>query len=431
MPRPPAPIIDHPYVFSVSQIETFQLCPRKWAFEKLDGLERKSNKFAELGGRVHDVLEDYLKKAKPIDTSTVEGRIAKPGIKYLPFPKTPGMRVEKWFSIVFGVAAYRGLKDVEIIQDQRARPLVLDHKSTRSWNWKKTREQLLKDTQAGIYAADAMVKTGAQEVDLNWVYYKTEGKPDSDLVDTVINRKQVSEILTRTDQTARRMIKVINSCNKAMDVTPNFGGCSAFGGCSFRETHCKPKPVQVLKAIMAQKIEESRRAKGDTSAFLKDLENRKKKKAGATNRRDPEPEEIDVDDVDLINSPDREEFEQPPPPPAKKINGKYVNAEWDDDAAEWKFPEEVEKAEKAEQAAKKAAEKKSKTPPKTDKPKKSAKDILASVGKKKAEAEVERIEEEEEEDPETEVADSSKSEEATILEAVLDLLADKIAARLK
>lgn len=436
MARPPAPEIDHPYVFSVSQIETFQLCPRKWAFEKIDGLERTENKFAALGGRVHDVFEDYLADGKPIDTDTVEGRIAKPAIKHLPFPKTPGMRVEKWFSIVFGVAAYRGLKDVEILRGRQAagtlpagfRPLVLDHKTTRSWNWRKTKQELLRDTQAGIYAADAMYKTGALEVDLRWVYSKTEGKPTSEPVDAVINRAQVSAILTRTNETAKRMINVIQSCNQAMDVTPDFRGCSAYGGCGFREKVCKPKPVHILKAIMVQKTKEEQRSKGktDTSDFLAQLAARKQKKAGATKAKDPEPIDVDgVEAADQINSPDRADFEQPAPPPAKKINGKYVNAEWDDDDAEWKFPEGTDKGtDKAEKAAAAAAKKAAAKGPSS---KQSAKDILAASGKGKKAAQVERIEEEEVEEVEEE---AEEAEEISLLDEIMDLFADKVAERL-
>lgn len=451
MPRPPAPEIDHPFVFSVSQIETFELCPRKWAFEKMDGVYVKPNKFAALGTEVHDVLEDFLSKGKPIDTDTVAGRIAKPGVKYLPFPKTPGMRVEKWFSIIFGVAAYRGLKDVEIIQANRARPLVLDHKTTRSWKWKKSKQELLSDTQAGIYAADAMQKTGAEEVDLRWVYYKTEGKPNSDPVDAVINREQVSRILTRTDQTARRIVQVLQTHKRALDVMPDFRGCSAYGGCPFRETHCKPKANQVLKAIVAQQLTKERRENkksgSTTSDFLAEMSNRKKNKSGGGGERDPQP--IEVDDVaqaDPVNSPDREEFEQPAPPPAKKVNGKFVQPEWDDAAAEWKYPEGVEAEEKKEAAAKKAAEKaagtKASTKSKGSKGGSSARDILAQAGRGKKNRTVERIE-----DPEgaTEAAalDVAEQQEAvessqevavaegTLLDALLDLLADKIAERLR
>lgn len=274
MSRSDRPRVNHPYVFSVSQVETFDLCNRKWAFEKIDNIKGKENKYAALGGRVHSVLDKYLEKAIPIDVDTAEGRIAFPGIKHLPFPKMPGMRIEKWFAIKFGVAAYVGLLDVELVLPGKI-PLVLDHKTTRSWTWKKTSEELKKDKQAGVYSAYLMAKTGSEYVDLKWVYYKTEGKPKSEVVENRLNREEVSKTLTRVNNTARKIIHVIQTCKKAMDVTPNYASCSAFGGCSFRESHCKPKPAQVLKAIITQKITESRRSSGSIDKFISDLESRK------------------------------------------------------------------------------------------------------------------------------------------------------------
>lgn len=344
-------------MFSVSQIETFELCPRKWALQKIDGIETPSNKFAVLGDKCHVVLERYLKKGVPVDPHTEVGRIVFPGLKYLPLPMTPGMRVEEWFSIEFGVAAYRGLKDVEILRPKNSRyPLVLDHKTTRNLAWKKTPERLVVDTQAGVYSADCMQKTKEDFVDLHWQYYKTEGKPFSEPVETRITRNQVGDILTRVNSTAEKMVRTLQMYGKgkAIEVTPNFSSCQAYGGCDFKETHCKPRPQQILKAIMAQKVEESKRS---TSEFLADIKGRKEKKNGTASTR------VEVADTrakedreqDTVNSKDREDFEPPAPPPPKKFDGKWVQAEWDEADAEWKFPEEVEKAEKA---AAKAAEKK-------------------------------------------------------------------------
>ncbi len=358
MGRPHAPKVDHPYVFSVSQLETFSLCNRKWAFEKIDKLEGKENEFAALGQRVHDVLEKYLDKAIPIDRSTKEGKIAFPGIKHLPLPRTKGMRVEKWFVIKFGVAAYRGLKDVEIIVPGKE-PLILDHKSTRNFRWKKTKKQLLVNLQAGIYAADAMLKSGYTTVILKWVYYATEGKPKSEPVEVRINKAQVEAILSEADEIAQQMVKTLQTKRRALDVYPNFSACEAFGGCGYKE-HCVRTPTSVLRSIMAQKKEERMATESTTSKFLADLKNRNAaKKTPEEKKAAPSVKLKDAQTV-KVNPPEREDTEQPRPPAPKKIGGKWVNAEWDEAAWAWTFPgeEEAEKEEKVAAASKKVEDKK-------------------------------------------------------------------------
>lgn len=372
-------------MFSVSQVETFDLCPRKWALQKIDGLETPPNKFAVLGDKCHDVLERYLKKGIPVDPHTEVGRIVFPGLKYLPLPMTPGMRVEEWFSFEFGVAAYRGLKDVEILKPKNSRyPLVLDHKTTRNFAWMKTEERLITDTQAGLYSAHCMQLTGEDAVDLHWQYYKTEGKPHSEPVKARISRNQVGDVLTRVNHTAEKMVRTLQMYGKgrAIEVTPDFTACQAYGGCAFKEKHCKPRPQQILKAIMSQKVEEEKRS---TSDFLEKIRKRKDKKGGESERVEVEDTRATKDKGrDTVNSPDRESFEPPPPPPPKKFDGKWVQAEWDDADAEWKFPEEVEKAEKA---AAKAAEKAEDKESKEEGGKKSSRFLASKKDKSSAKAE--------------------------------------------
>ena len=48
MSRKDPPKIDHPYVFSVSQVQAFRLCPRKWAYNKIDFIEDQA---------VHEILQ--------------------------------------------------------------------------------------------------------------------------------------------------------------------------------------------------------------------------------------------------------------------------------------------------------------------------------------------------------------------------------------
>jgi hypothetical protein len=340
MSRQFVPKVDHPYVFSVSQVETFALCNRKWAFEKIDKLKRPSSPAAVLGQEVHADIEKYLLTGKPIDRSSKTGKIIFPGLKYLPFPKTKGMSVEKWFVIKFGVAAYRGLKDISF--EKIGRPRILDNKTTRNFKWKKTKEELRKNKQAGIYSAHSMALAKADTVDCEWVYFKTEGKPCADTVKVEMHKTQVEDILTDINNIAEEMVHTIRTCKKAMDVEPNYTACEAFGGCPFKDK-CKPNGSKILRSIMSQKREESLR--DSTSVFLEDLRNRNNQKKTAKERAE---NKIKIKDVEVIpvNPPERETVKRPRPPAAKEVNGEWESPVWDDVEFQWFFPSEQKEAKK-------------------------------------------------------------------------------------
>ena len=403
------------------------MCPRKWAFIKIDGLEAPPNAAAALGLRVHDVLELFLGEGEDIDTDTEEGQIAFPGVRLLPVPRYPGMRLEGWFAIQFGAAAYVGYKDVEIIRAGE-RPQVKDHKTTRSFTWMKTQKELLRDVQAGLYAADSMIKTGWSEVELEWIYYRTEGSRQAKPVQVTINREQVSRILTGVDETAREMIAIKESGVSAIDVTPDYSGCSKFGGCPFRGKQCKVSGSKLLRALFTQKGEETARMSGKTESFLSGLKDRKKKRSGGKGKSESKKakeRKVDVEDVEeaqQVNPGEREEAQQPPPPNPKKVGNEWIQPVWNPDAWEWEYPEGTEKAEKAEKAAKKKNKKGEK-----GKKSKSPKDILDRSKKKQEEPEDIEEEGDEEESglPEERIAGSSTE----FLDDLLDDLAERVAQR--
>ncbi len=267
-----APKIDWPWVFSISQVETFTMCRRKWAFDKIDKLPREDNPAAELGGRVHKVLEDYLRDARPISGATEEGQIAIPGVQYLPLPMTRGMRVEDWFHTKIGNAYFRGKKDFEFIDGDNPfwkansrpfwktterLPLVGDHKSTGNLQWRKTETDLagtkkkLANVQSGIYAFDAHERSGKKSVALLWNYYRTKGARYAEPVRAIIHLPQIMRVVEYTARVSDSMIETHQQFDRALDVEPNYGACEAFGGCPHKD-RCERTPAGILKAIMTQ-----------------------------------------------------------------------------------------------------------------------------------------------------------------------------------
>lgn len=287
MSRKDPPKINHPYIFSISQAETFVLCPRKWAYLKIDGIEDPGNESSRLGGEVHDILEKYLEKGIPVPPSRA-GRIAMSALPHLPPPRFPGMKIEEWFHVKIGSyqgkhgvgAYYRGLKDVEIPRGWRNnRPFVSDHKTTKNFMWAKSADDLtggvsgLGNFQAGVYSYATMLDTHRTEVDLQWTYMRTTGPPVSEPTIALINEDQVGRIIEHLETVTEDMIRTRDEHESAATVPQNPKGCNAFGGCPFR-SKCNLEPSEIFEAIMNQVAAEN--------SVLKRLQERKAAKAGKT-----------------------------------------------------------------------------------------------------------------------------------------------------
>lgn len=421
MPRPPAPEIDHPYVFSVSQVESFLLCQRLWAFDKIDKIKVPEKESTKLGGEVHDMAEAYLKHGIPIDKETQAGSILMSGFHYLPAPKTPGMTVEEWFVLESGSAVYRGLKDIEIIpKNPGLLPQVKDHKTTGNFQWMKTPDQLLKDIQAGIYAADAMRKTSKTKVELEWIYYRTKGARKSLNSKVIITSEHVKPILDKVEQTAQKMIRVLNNVEHGIDAEPNFSSCSAYGGCPHKNVRCTVNAKSALTSMFRQKVLENKMGK-DTASFLASLRNRDKSGASAkTSEKKPEKEKEKTKPSVGITSPERSEQKDeayPQAPAPIRIEGKLYTAVFNEDLWEYVWPDNVQEF----------LDKKKESKPKTvftNKKKSEDETVPRETKKKEADKEVEE---------EADLLPEAKPGELLqlFLNSFADLIATRVAEKLK
>ncbi len=245
-------------IFSASSVSTFEACPRKWAFDKIDGIPREESPAATLGKLVHSQLERWLRDATPPDDSEA-GRIADSALHLLPQPKTPGMTLEQHFEIEIGGYQFHGYKDVQLIDPDG--PTVFDHKSTSDFKWIKTRDDLVDDVQATLYAADAMFRTASPTCLLQWTYVRTRGPRASKKVTAFVGRKEITPRLEKTVLSAAKMSAIIESGAKAADVEKNTKACNDFGGCPYLGI-CKPfakenvsmaSVADILNKVRAQK----------------------------------------------------------------------------------------------------------------------------------------------------------------------------------
>lgn len=269
----------HP--ISPSQIETFRLCQRKWAFGKLDNLPSKSNKFAQRGTDIHAALERWHRDNKPIDMSSEIGKIVAPGLRLL--PPQGSHQTEQPFSFRTLSATYRGVKDMR--GSVGAVRTVWDHKTTGNLRWMKTPERLRRDPQAVLYAVSEIVQAESTNeniagVELNWVYYLTDASrpkarkvqlrvlpadaPEPSCPDDVnaelFGFMRYSELFDRFDeieQTSSRILSYHRAFDDRQikggaDVEYNVEGCDAFGGCPYKGSACVLTLGQYLRAQGAQ-----------------------------------------------------------------------------------------------------------------------------------------------------------------------------------
>lgn len=208
---------------SVSQIETYRDCPRKWGFNKLDGIESPPGSGAMLGSMVHTVLEKYLLEGTEPDPKTPAGLIARAGLGNLP---KPPYEVEKAFDVDIAGVRFTGRMDV-ILRDPLA---VIDHKTTSDKRYALTAETLPENLQANVYAHVGMRETGSTEATVKWIYYSTKGTPKSWVVEsTIVDGARHREIIARAAEDGRIMLG--HSGKRALDLEPNWNACSKYGGC--------------------------------------------------------------------------------------------------------------------------------------------------------------------------------------------------------
>lgn len=239
----------HDWEFSATQVESYELCRRKWAWRKIHGIESPPNESLSLGSEVHKQLEDWFRYGKQLDLTSRAGNIALAGLHLLPPPGTPGLLIEEPFHLQIFGHKFRGYKDLEI--RVRVPPIVSDHKTTKNFRWAKTPDDLKENIQACLYAADTMFRTDSNECDLQWTYFRTTGTPDAVPSCVRVTRQDVSPTLERVIRTCNEMKVVLASGLRADQLPPTASACEAFGGCEYQSL-CNLSPEEKMRAFMTQ-----------------------------------------------------------------------------------------------------------------------------------------------------------------------------------
>lgn len=242
---------------SASQLKTAQLCKRKWAFEKIDKAPRTTNAAAELGQRVHTILEAWRRDNTPPDLKSLEGKIAAQGLTHLP-PPSSTETVEQYFEMADGQLNWRGFIDLYDAE----RGIILDYKTTGWLRYALTPQKLVLDIQANIYAENYFrERPGASSVELRWIYFGT--KLDGAFsVNATLERDTCAENHTRAIKQGERLLSLTEQHSEASTVHVQFPneGCNAFGGCPFvskceaiQQTKKESFNVDLLAQLKAKK----------------------------------------------------------------------------------------------------------------------------------------------------------------------------------
>lgn len=277
---------------SPTQVDTYRLCPRKWAWNKRDKIKKPSNRFAQRGTDAHDVLDAWLARGEPPDLSTEIGKMVQPGLKLLPAPMSGESEHE--FRLTTEVGIYVMKLDHFKLEREADKILVdiTDHKTTTDFKWMKSPDDLMQDVQACSYGIAGFKKVAIRAqaegwedmrpvvLRKSWVYYRAgaEGKegskPAARKVQLVVLPEgmpvpkkpddvqaehfgfmRTPELLKTFDgieATAAEMLDHHRAGRMAMDLPYNAGACEAYGGCPYRDDPCILTGREKMRGIMAQ-----------------------------------------------------------------------------------------------------------------------------------------------------------------------------------
>jgi len=234
---------------SKSQLETFTSCPRKWGFDKLDGI-RYPKPAAILGNAVHDVLEEYVRNgtlpdqqpAPPqgrhrIDPRTVANRV----LHLAPKPFTGICEDEINFTDEAGITFYGFADWHNYVDDEAPRLDLVDYKTTSAMRYAHTTNTLWSDVQAAIYGRALMEWYDVDSVWLRWLYVSTQQDTKTTKeVEVELSYDDVMRGWQPITDASREIYRTRDRYTSAKQLPQNLGHCKAYGGCDYTQICLTP-----------------------------------------------------------------------------------------------------------------------------------------------------------------------------------------------
>jgi len=234
-------------LISPSQVRTFQECPRKWAFDKIDQIPVATSPGAAFGSLVHKRLEGYFARGEDVGDDRA-GKVARALATCYPPPPHGDMLVEKELRTDSDGFAWRGKIDLIFQEEDVDWINVCDHKTLRQpERYALDKAKLPTDVQAILYAHLAQQNFDVDALTLQWTYAATQGAPKPYPVRVNVGRENVELHLPALEATAKEILAA-RSATTANDLPPNLNACGNYGGCPYAE-HCVRTKEQRMQAI--------------------------------------------------------------------------------------------------------------------------------------------------------------------------------------
>jgi len=238
---------------SASQVESFRSCRRLWYWQNVVGLRAPPRPSQELGTKVHAAIEAYLGGKEQPGAGKDAKKVAaclEAAKKILP-PPGPDLLLEE----PIGFPTYEGgptmIGFVDLVNPRGLDAGVLsidDHKTTKSFDWCKSEEELKGNVQALVYSHWGYDE-GANEVFFAHNYVRTVN-PLAHRVGATMPRARVESGWVGILADVRAMVELAaTGPNNPIGVPGNHRHCPAYGGCWFqKEGHCTDVvPASALK----------------------------------------------------------------------------------------------------------------------------------------------------------------------------------------
>ncbi len=258
----PDAVVQYDIAISPSQVETFDLCRRKWAYQKIDRMPSTTNAAAALGSEAHTQRENWLLHGTP-PAETRAGKLARVGLEHLPPPGQAWVEIALRLLVTFSDGTrvlVNGRVDFFVhnlgayVFGEAGIPVVGDHKTSSGEQWAKTSEDLLtKDSQSAIYATYALfLVPTAPAVDLHWSYMIKASSPRQLQVRVRMQREHALRRFSEVVSRAKDMLQLTRTPGiVASAVPPTASACEAYGGCPFRDI-CPISNQERIGALMSQ-----------------------------------------------------------------------------------------------------------------------------------------------------------------------------------
>jgi hypothetical protein len=240
-------------VLSASQLGTWDLCKRRWAYEYIWKIRSPPHPSAVLGTKVHSLLEAWLRDGtvpQPISQDPMDIKAARIATRMITTLVNHGVQpghgvVERRFYLRTRRGHYyTGFIDWSgIFTDMM--PTVLDHKtSSNVTRYGKTAADLHNDIQAVLYAVAGFVGFGVDTLRLFWNYGETKGRFMTKPVETIVHLPVVANKFESVIEEEAAIIVAHKKAETHPECFPqNVDSCGAFGGCPHRQ-RCNPQPQQ-------------------------------------------------------------------------------------------------------------------------------------------------------------------------------------------